>query len=86
MRDKNKSRDVLFRWGPKSDPIFDVLGGGEWFGVFILQNVAIRGLGHSRELRYRRSTSLDVRHAARWQSTLSQMIRLMLTPGVELKQ
>ena len=48
MRDKNKSRDVLFRWGPKSDPIFNVLGGGEWFGVFILQNVAIPGLGHSQ--------------------------------------
>ena len=86
MRDQKQIWDVLFRWGPKSDPIFDVLGGGEWFGVFILQNAATRGLGHSRELRYRRSTSLDVRRAARWQSTLSQMIRLMLTPGVESKQ
>ena len=48
MRDKNKSWDVLFRRGPKLDSIFNVLGGGEWFGVFILQNVAIPGLGNSQ--------------------------------------
>ena len=46
MRDKNKSWDVLFRRGPKLDSIFNVLGGGQWFGVFILQNVTIPGLAH----------------------------------------
>ena len=40
----NKSWDVLFWWGPKLDPIFNVLGGGEWFCVLILQNAAIPGL------------------------------------------